>query len=358
MTGLQVRARLASRNVDVGFEVSPGEVVAVLGANGAGKSTVLQVIAGLLRPDSGHVVAGQRRLTDTSSGEYVAVHDRRVGLLQQDPMLFPHLDAAANVAFGPRCAGRRDAAEVADTWLKHVGAQELSHRMPRELSGGQAQRVALARALAAAPDVLLLDEPLAGLDVAVATAMRTLLRDVLTIDGRCAVLVTHELLDVTALADRVLIIDRGRVIESGSVTSLLAAPRTVFGARFAGLNLMTGVAADARTLRTGAGRLIRGVPFPGDQATAHDAVIAVFAPAAVAVHRQRPPDSGTGTVFEVSVAELDHRGAAIRVRADPIDGVGLAADITAQLAAELRLIPGERVYFSVAAGDVAMRPAG
>ena len=358
MTGLQVRARLAARHLEVEFEVTPGEVVALLGVNGAGKSTVLQVIAGLLRPDLGVVTAGQRRLTDTSAGVGVAVHDRHIGLLQQDPMLFPHLDVQSNVAFGPRCAGRRDATEVADAWLKRVGAQDLSHRMPRDLSGGQAQRVALARALAAEPDVLLLDEPLAGLDVAAATAMRTLLRDVLTADGRCAVLVTHDLLDVTALADRVLIIDHGRVVESGPVVSLLAAPKTVFGARFAGLNLMTGVAVDAQTLRTGAGRELRGVPVPGPRAAADEPVIAVFAPASVEVCRQSAPDAARRTVFEVTVAELDHRGASIRVRADPIEDVGLAADLTAQAAAELRLVPGERVYFSVAAGDVAIRPAG
>jgi len=360
MSGLSVRAVLEDRHVEVDFEVAPGEVVAILGANGAGKSTVLHMIAGLLRPDTGIVSAGRRRLTDTAAGVQVVVHDRHIGLLQQDPMLFPHLDVTANVAFGPRCTGRRNVAGIAEHWLKRVGALDLSRRMPRELSGGQAQRVALARALAAAPDVLLLDEPLAGLDVSAATAMRKVLREVLTADGRCAVLVTHDLLDVTALADRVLVLDEGRIAESGPMASLLAAPSTIFGARFAGLNLMTGSAGESRTLHTGSGDQVLGMTMTEAPTTRGESVIAVFAPSAVRIHRQPTVDTRGQSTFEVTVAELDHRGAVIRVRADPIEdgAVGLAADITAQTAAELRLIPGERVWFSVSADDVAIRRVG
>lgn len=361
MTGLQLRAVLKQRDIDVELEVAPGEVVAILGANGAGKSSVLHMIAGLLRPDQGSVRVGPRRLTDTAAGVHVPVHDRRVGLLQQEAMLFPHLSVAANVAFGPRCGGgRRGASGAAEKWLTHVGAQDLSRRLPGELSGGQAQRVALARALAAEPDVLLLDEPMAGLDVATATAMRTLLREVLTAGERCAVLVTHDLLDVTTLVDRMVIIDGGRIVESGPVASVLAAPSTAFGARFAGVNLVTGWAEDARTLRTTTGQRLSGtaagaVPIARDQS-----VIAVFVPSAVHVSRLRPPDRAGTNTLEVTVAELDHRGAAIRVRTEPViaGATGLAADISAQLAAELRLIPGERVFFGVMADEVAIRPSG
>ena len=193
MSGVQMRAIVESRSLDVELDVGAGEVLAVLGANGAGKSTVLQIIAGLLSPDSGVVRAGERTLTDTSAGIHVSTCDRRVGLLMQDPLLFPHLSVAANVAFGPRSGkglGRKDSRQVADRWLEEVEAAAFADRMPRQLSGGQAQRVALARALAAEPDVLLLDEPLAGLDVAVATAMRQVLRRVLARDGRSALLVT------------------------------------------------------------------------------------------------------------------------------------------------------------------------
>ena len=177
----QVRAIVENRGVDVEFAVAAGEVLAVLGPNGAGKSTALHVIAGLVQPDTGVVRVGDRVLTDTSRGRHVATHDRRVGLLLQDPLLFPHLSVAANVAFSPR-SSRADATR----WLAEVEATDLADRMPRQLSGGQAQRVALARALAAEPDVLLLDEPMAGLDVSVAAAMRKLLRRVLVRDGRSA----------------------------------------------------------------------------------------------------------------------------------------------------------------------------
>ena len=166
MSELQLRAVVADRPLDVEFSVSAGEVLAVLGPNGAGKSTALHVIAGLVRPDEGVVRLGDRVLTDTAAGVDVATHDRRVGLLLQDPLLFPHLSVAANVAFGPHSRRGMFAPRAPRTrqtalrWLREVDAEQFADRKPRQLSGGQAQRVAIARALAAEPDVLLLDEPL------------------------------------------------------------------------------------------------------------------------------------------------------------------------------------------------------
>lgn len=349
MTGVSLRAVVERRGIDVAFDVAAGEVLAVLGPNGAGKSTTLHVIAGLVRPDDGVVRVGQRVLTDTAAGVHVATHDRRVGLLLQDPLLFPHLDVAANVAFPP--GGTRP-----EHWLAEVDAVDLAARRPRELSGGEAQRVALARALAAEPEVLLLDEPLAGLDVAAAAAMRKVLRRVLARDGRSAVMVTHDLLDVVALADRVLVLESGHVIETGSAAKVLASPRSDFGARLAGVNLVRGTAD-----RDGALVTEWGVAWHGNAASDVEAgrpAVALFHPAAVAVYRERPHGSPRNTV-EVTVAELDGRGPAIRVRAEeqPDGGPGLAADITADSAAELRLAPGERVIFAVKAQEVALHPA-
>src|ERR1700744_4642702 len=167
MSELQLRAVVGDRGLDVAFSVPAGEVLAVLGPNGAGKSTALHVIAGLGHPATGLVQLGDRVLTDTIAGVDVATHDRRVGLLLQDPLLFPHLSVAANVAFGPR--SRRglfrfpgsSEKSAALHWLREADAEQFADRKPRHLSGGQAQRVAIARALAAQPDVLLLDEPLA-----------------------------------------------------------------------------------------------------------------------------------------------------------------------------------------------------
>jgi molybdate transport system ATP-binding protein len=349
VTDIRLRAVVESRGVDVEFDVAAGEVLAVLGPNGAGKSTALHVIAGLVRPDRGLVRVGNRVLTDTSSGIHVATHDRRIGLLLQDPLLFPHLSVAANVAFAPR--SHRPA-----HWLAEVDAADLAGRMPRQLSGGQAQRVALARALAAEPDVLLLDEPLAGLDVAAATAVRKVLRRVLARDGRSAVMITHDVLDVLTLADRVLILESGTVSETGSTTTVLATPRSRFGARFAGVNLVGGTVDANGVLTTDWGAAWHG--SAGSDLVSGTAAVALFTPAAVAVYRDKPHGSPRNTV-PVTVAELDSRGPAIRVRAeDQPDGApGLAADITADSAAEMRLTPGVHVYFSVKAQEVTLLPS-
>ena len=251
MSELALRATVADRGLDIEFTMAAGEVVAVLGPNGAGKSTALHVIAGLLRPDTAVVRLGESVLTDTAARVFVPAHARRVGMLLQDPLLFPHLSVAANVAFAPRSRGlgRRAARAAALHWLGRVDAEELADRSPRRLSGGQAQRVAIARALAAEPDVLLLDEPLAGLDVAAAASIRKLLRDVLAADARSALMVTHDLLDVLTLADRALVVESGRVVENGPAATVLAAPRSHFAARIAGVNLVNGTITDDGVLR-------------------------------------------------------------------------------------------------------------
>ncbi|OBJ59189.1 sulfate/molybdate ABC transporter ATP-binding protein [Mycobacterium sp. 1423905.2] len=362
MTELQLRAVVAERGLDVGFSVSAGEVLAVLGPNGAGKSTALHVIAGLVHPDVGVVRLGERVLTDTAAGISVATHDRRVGLLLQDPLLFPHMSVAANVAFGPHShrglfgSRRHDARQSALRWLREVGAAEWAERKPRQLSGGQAQRVAIARALAAEPQVLLLDEPLTGLDVAAAAGIRAVLRDVVARSGCAVILVTHDLVDVFTLADRVAIFEAGRIAEIGPVAEVLAAPRSHFGARIAGVNLVSGSLNDDASLQGPCGERWYGVA--GEQLSNGQQAVAVFEPAAVAVYPQPPRGSPRNTV-EVVVVELDTRGSAVVVRgSDQPDGApGLAATITADAAAELRLTPGSRVWFSVKAQEVRLHAA-
>ncbi|HLR98022.1 ATP-binding cassette domain-containing protein [Mycolicibacillus parakoreensis] len=356
MDALELHAVVAERGLDVTLSVPPGQVLAVIGPNGAGKSTTVHVIAGLLRPDTGLVRLGQRVLTDTAAGIHVPTHDRRVGLLLQDPLLFPHLSVAANVAFGPRCRRGGGAGDAARHWLREVDAEALADRRPHQLSGGQAQRVAIARALAAEPEVLLLDEPLAGLDVAAAAALRTVLRRAVTRSRRATVLITHDLLDVVAMADRVLVLEDGRIAESGPVATVLAAPRSRFGARLAGVNLVAGVLEAEGVLRDATGMRWRGhavAPLAPGQAA-----VAVFAPASVSVWRDPPHGSPRNTVA-VSVAELDSRGPAVRVRAEeqPGGAAGLAAEVTAEAAAQLRLTAGERIWLSVKAQEVALHPA-
>ncbi|WP_204080423.1 sulfate/molybdate ABC transporter ATP-binding protein [Mycobacterium riyadhense] len=367
MTELQLRAVVADRGLDVEFTVPAGEVLAVLGPNGAGKSTALHVIAGLVRPDAGLVRLGHRVLTDTAVGLHVATHDRRVGLLLQDPLLFPHMSVAANVAFGPhsrrnvlrstrstRARDRRSALR----WLREVDAEPLADRKPRQLSGGQAQRVAIARALAAEPDVLLLDEPLTGLDVAAAAAIRGVLRGVVNRSGRAVILITHDLTDVFTLADRVLVLEDGKISEIGPAARVLAAPRSHFGARIAGVNLVNGSIGPDGSLVTASGQHWHGTAESGEKLVEGVQAVAVFAPATVAVYQDRPHGSPRNTV-EVTVAELDTRGPAVVVRGhdQPDRAPGLAATITVDAAAELRLTPGKRVWFSVKAHEVALHPA-
>ncbi|OZD09274.1 molybdenum ABC transporter ATP-binding protein [Rhodococcus sp. 06-235-1A] len=359
MSSLHLRATLGARGVALELDVEEGETVAVLGPNGAGKSTLLQLVSGSVTPDDGVVLLGEDVLTDTSSKTFVPIHARGVATLAQDALLFPHMDARTNVAFAPRSTGanRARAKVVADRWLDAVGASHLAGRRPAQLSGGQAQRVAIARALAADPRLLLLDEPCAALDVETAPAVRRVLRTVLRESSRTALIVTHDLLDVVALADSVAVVEGGRVVERGSVAEVLTAPRSEFGARIAGINLLSGRAIDAddtTALRTDWGVTVHG----SGQHAAGTPVVAVFSPAAVSVHPVAPHASPRN-VFEVVVEEMEVQGSGIRVRSRPHpDGSpGIAADITPAAVSDLGLEPGRSVFFVVKSLEVALHPA-
>nr|WP_241248603.1 ATP-binding cassette domain-containing protein [Nocardioides sp. KC13] len=222
---MHLRAVIAQRGIDVTLDVAAGETVALTGPNGAGKSSLLGVIAGLLRPDAGEVRLGYRIIDTTPP------HARGVALLAQDPLLFPHMSVLANVAFAPRARGvrRHRAHELATRYLAEVGAEELAGRRPTQISGGQAQRVAVARALAADPELLLLDEPMASLDVDVRPALRQTLRTAL--EGRTAIIVTHDAADARALADRVVVVEHGRIVEDGPTEQVLNDPQSGFAVR-------------------------------------------------------------------------------------------------------------------------------
>ncbi len=345
---LEYDAGVTDRGVEIAFDVAEGETVALLGPNGAGKSTVLAVTSGLLRPDHGRVVLDGRQLTSRGGRDrdlHVAPHNRHIALLAQEPLLFPHLTVLDNVAFGPRSRGgsRRASRETAAHWLEEVGGLEpLADRHPAQLSGGQAQRAAVARALAAEPKLLLLDEPMAALDVAVTPEVRRTLRRVLA--DRTVVLVTHDVLDALLLADRVVVIEDGAIVEQGRCTDVLSKPRSAFGARIAGLNMITGTWRDNVVLTPHglrvAGQVADPTPLPGDP------VVAVFAPHAVSVFTERPGGSPRNAL-EVTITDLEPQSGQIRVRA-----AELSADITLQAAAELDLAPGMRAYFSVKATEV------
>ena len=225
MSRLHLHAVIAQRGIDVTLDVAAGETVALTGPNGAGKSSLLAVIAGLLRPDTGDVRLGDRSLDGTPP------HARGVALLAQDPLLFPHMSVLANVAFAPRSRGvrRRRAHELAARQLDQIGAADLAARKPSQISGGQAQRVAVARALAAEPELLLLDEPMASLDVDVRPALRQTLRSAL--EDQTAIIVTHDAADARALADRVVVLEDGHIVEDGPAGQVLDDPQSAFAVR-------------------------------------------------------------------------------------------------------------------------------
>ncbi|WP_149361379.1 sulfate/molybdate ABC transporter ATP-binding protein [Lolliginicoccus suaedae] len=351
MSRLKARVADPDRGIKAELTVEAGTVTAILGPNGAGKSTLLTTIAGLHQPSVAHIELGGRILAG------IPPHRRRIALLAQQPLLFPHMTVLDNVAFAPRSMGasRAESRGVAARWLEEVDALDLAARKPRQLSGGQAQRIAVARALAAEPELLLLDEPMSALDVAAAPALRALLRRVLREAGRTAILVTHDPLDALGLADRAIIIDNGRIVEDGSVHTVLSHPRSTFGARIAGVNICQGKVAGQDCLETPSGQHVHGIaaePLP-----AGGNAVAVFSPAAVAVYAQAPHGSPRNQ-FTVTVAGQEHRGSLIRITGhDTDDQPGLMADITPAAAIELDLAPGTEVQLVVKATETRIYPA-
>ncbi|ACQ79493.1 ABC transporter related [Beutenbergia cavernae DSM 12333] len=351
-----LRLTLPTLALDVSLAVEPGEVLAVLGPNGAGKSTLLDLVAGLRRPDDGVVTLGAQTMTSVRHGRAAVVvppERRRIGLLGQDPLVFPHLSALENVAFGPRAAGvpRGAARAEAVRLLDAVGLEERGAARPAELSGGQRARVALARALAARPRALLLDEPLAALDAEAAPGLRDLLRVLLRGAGEAArpvVLVTHDVLDAAVLADRVLVLDGGRVVDAGPTAQVLAAPRHAFTAALAGVEVVVGIA------RGGVVVAPDGREFAGlGEAPTGAAAAAVFAPSAVTLLLERPTSSARN-VWSANVTELVPVGPAVRVRTsgDP----QITVDVTPGAVAELGIRPGLEVWCSLKATEVRVHP--
>ncbi|MFE0515982.1 ABC transporter ATP-binding protein [Streptomyces sp. NPDC058964] len=333
-----------SFRLDVALTAAPGDVVALLGPNGAGKTTALRALAGLVPLTGGHL-----RL-DGASLVRVPPESRPVGVVFQDYLLFPHLSALDNVAFGPRCQGATKAAARAEAaaWLERMGLAEHSGTRPRRLSGGQAQRVALARALATRPRLLLLDEPLAALDARTRLEVRAQLRRHLAEFEAVAVLVTHDPLDAMVLADRLVVIEHGGVVQEGSPAEIARRPRTDYIAQLVGLNLYTGT-ADGHTVRLDAGPAIT---------TTEDLsgpVFVAFPPSAVTLYRDRPSGSSARNLWRCEVAGLETHGD--QIRADLTGGLRLAADLTTVAAAELGLHPGAAVWATVKATQTHAYPA-
>lgn len=328
--------------LDVDMTVFDGETVAVLGPNGAGKTTLLRALAGLVAI-TGHVELDGDVFDDSATGRHVPTEERRVGLVFQDHVLFPHMSVLQNVAFGLR----RDGERIARAWLERAGLGDKAKAMPGELSGGQAQRVALLRTLVTEPRLLLLDEPLSALDVSVrAEVRRELARQLAAFQG-IRILVTHDPLEAIALADRLVVLERGKIVQSGSPLDVTARPRSRFVADLAGVNLLRGQGkGDHIELANGA-----TIAAPG---AGEDDVFAVIHPHAAALFRAKP-DGTPRNVWPARVEDLDLQAERVRVR---LDGpVPLVAEITPSAVRDLHLEPGTDVWVAVKATEIAVYPA-
>ncbi len=348
-----VVVRRPAFDLDVAFEVQPRTTLALLGPNGAGKSTTFAAIAGLPgspRLDAGRIALGDVVFDDPDAGVSLPPERRGVGLMFQDHLLFHHLTVADNVAFGPRSLGlgRRAAREVARRWLDEVGLADLGARHPTELSGGQAQRVALARTMAAAPRLLLFDEPLAALDVRGRADLRRLLRMHLAALEGPSEIVTHDPTDAFLLADRIAVIEHGRVSQIAEADEIRHRPATPYIGALTGTNLYAGTARDGDVLVDDREHLLH---IADRSIEGH--VLCTIRPEAVSLHAGRP-DGSQRNVWHSAVEIVEPVGDRVRVTlGDPLPTV---VDVTPGAVDALGLRPGSSVWAAVKATEIGVDP--
>lgn len=305
--------------VDVAFEVTRGETVALVGPNGAGKTTTVLALAGLI---DGATVE------DAGS----------IGVVFQDGLLFPHMSVAANVAFGTE--------DDTSPLLSALGIGHLADKMPSTLSGGEAQRVALARTLATRPEVLLLDEPMSALDAPGKVEMRQYLGSVFRSFDGPVVLVTHDPIDAFGLADRVLVMEQGRLVQTGRPDDLRLRPATRYVADLVGTNLLEGV-ADSGIVATAKHEITIA-----DGAAAGEVFVQIH-PRSVVLHTENPSGSARN-VWQSVVSHVESLGDVARVTFD--EPVPLTAEVTRESVERLALTPGAQLYVAIKATEVEVRP--
>jgi molybdate transport system ATP-binding protein len=347
-----------SFTLEADLVAAPGEVLAVLGPNGAGKTTLLRALSGLDALSSGSITLGRLVLDDASTDTFLPPQRRPVGLVFQNYRLFPHLDVRDNIAYAPRVqgAGRRAARAAADTWLQRLDLTALATRRPHEISGGQAQKVALARALAAEPALLLLDEPLSALDAKTRLDVRAQLRSHLEEFTGPVLIITHDPLEALVMADRLLVIENGRVVQAGTPTQVSAQPATQYVARLVGLNLYGGTLEPA----TGFVHLDDGGTFtvtynvddlPAlDQAgSSRPRVLVGLRPSAITIHTARPADASPRNIWKGTITALEQLTDRIRIQVDAAPPA--LVDVTPAAVADLALRPGIGVWLSAKATE-------
>jgi molybdate transport system ATP-binding protein len=344
-----MRLTLGALDLDLDLIVEEGEVVVLLGPNGAGKTTVLRAIAGLAALGSGRITLDGQVLEDPAAGRYVPTERRSIGFVFQDYLLFPHLSVIDNVAFGLRAHGASAAvaSDGAGQWLQRVGLIDYARAKPAELSGGQRQRVALARALAPGPRLLLLDEPLAALDITTRAEVRHDLKRHLGSFPGLRLVVTHDPLEAVALGDRLVVMEKGRLVQTGTAPEVTAHPRSQYVADLVGVNLLRGK-ADHGSVVLDSGKVVAAAGAESGE------VFAVIHPRTIAVHR-RHPEGSPRNVWPGRAGGIELLGDRVRLR---IDGeVPLVAEVTPAALKELELDEGGEVWLSFKATDVAVYPA-
>lgn len=363
-SSVELVAKLPERSIDnARLEVSPGQFLTLIGPNGCGKSTLCLMIAGLLRTQ-GYLKIADKTLDEPGwHGTFVSPGKRPVALLAQNPGIFTHMSVLDNVAFGPRCQGqgRRRARQRAWQELHAVGASHLAYRQGGELSGGQAARVALARALATSPRVLVLDEPMAALDVPSRSQLRARIRERTRTRAITVVMVSHDLVDIASLSDAVAVMDAGKLITQGPTTEILSTPSTEFVASLTGASLLNGtLAGDESTpqLKLGQGLSLRLAQWP--QANADEPAWQVGAKAvalinsdAIALYPQQPKGSPRN-VIPVSVSSLDGDGAVVSLSLRLADGQRLRTRLTAAAIAELGIEVGTSLFAVIKATAITL----
>jgi molybdate transport system ATP-binding protein len=346
MLDADIQLRLDRLTLDAELCVAAGEVVALLGPNGSGKSTVLRALAGLLPLAGGRVSLGEVLLEDPGRRVRIAPEKRPIALMFQDYLLFPHMSAIDNVAFGLRAHGmdKTAARARASAALGRLGLDKVSEARPGNMSGGQQQRVALARALVTEPRLLLLDEPLAALDVSTKTDVRRHLRKVLRGSEAANILVTHDMLDAVALADRMVVLENGGIVQSGTPAEVTAHPRSPYVADLVGVNLLRGTGTKGRIRLDDGGELAVSSAVSGP-------VFAVIQPASVTVRRQ-PEVAGQSGVntWAGDIAAVDLLGDRVRVRVS--GSPPITAEVPPRTVEELKLDEGGQVWTAVDAADV------
>ena len=333
--------------IDARFDVARGRTLALVGESGAGKTTVLRLIAGFARPDRGRIASGPAVWSDAAAGIFASPHRRSIGMTFSRGALFGEMSALENVMFGPCAAGwQMDRARArALEALELTGAADFRARRAATLSAGETQRVALARAIALHPEVLLLDEPLSSVDVHARAALRTALAAAVRATDAATVLVTHDPAEAVLLADEIAVLESGRIVQQGSGADLRRAPATAYVAAFAGVNLFTGT---ARALADGTSEVVVGsVAF-----VVHGAwtgpVALVVDPDAVTLSREESATSARNRLDGL-VDTIVPDGSAVRVAiaSDP----PIVARVTAASAAALALAPGVAAFASFKAGE-------